>query len=91
MTEKSDRCRAEYQPSDWHSQKRCTNRAVTEAGYCRVHDPEHQAKRAAKRPPSKFERWREARDELTQLIDSVPDEALRDQIRDALRRTLALY
>lgn len=60
----------------------CMNNATTAAGYCRTHDPECVAARAAKRGPTKWEREMAAekakREELAEL------RAYRDRTEKAL-------
>lgn len=46
----------------------CANKAVTAAGYCRVHDPELQAARREKAPPPKDSRRRIARQQLDEFL-----------------------
>lgn len=52
----------------------CFNNAVTSAGFCRVHDPDCQAERRKKRPPTQFEQQMalmEIREKRAKLIDAV--------------------
>lgn len=58
-------------PNSWRYAQ-CQNKAVTGAGYCRVHDPELRAARQAKRPPTKWERINKARRELEEVLETLP-------------------
>jgi len=59
-----DKKRCKYDVADaggWRFHQ-CMNKAVTAAGYCRVHDPDEKTKRAKKRGPTQLEReWDQAK------------------------------
>jgi hypothetical protein len=67
----SERCKEEVSSSDGWRSHRCSYKAVTDAGYCRTHDPELAKQRAAKRGPSRWERERLAREQLMAACDDV--------------------
>lgn len=69
---------------------RCTRAAVTEAGYCRQHDPELRADREARRPPTKYEQMREVADALDAAIAAIPDDVTRAQLAALLARERTL-
>lgn len=65
----------------WVGPHQCQNRAVTEDGYCRLHDPYLAQERAAKRPATKYERLRAARKAVDAVIDALPEPARTDLAR----------
>lgn len=74
MNEPDNKCKREINDGPgwrWHQ---CDNAAVTEAGFCRVHDPDLQAERAKKRGPSKFERALAAKRAVDEFVDQLPAE-----------------
>lgn len=82
MQSKPNRCRAEVMRG-FHL-FRCRYKAVTEAGFCRTHDPVESARRAAKRPPSKFHKAAEVRRALDAAVALLPEGP-----REAITRLLA--
>ena len=64
----------------------CKNKAVTAAGYCRMHDPDLRKERDAKRGPSKWERWRAASDRLQDLQKQIAERYPNDPlVKDLLQ------
>lgn len=74
----------------WHRHKhQCPRKASTEAGYCKQHDPECRKVREAKAPLTKWERQRDARRRVEEIIDILmvrsPDDALLVELRQSHR------
>lgn len=64
----TEKCREMVSSSNAWRMSSCMNKAVTEAGYCRVHDPELRRLREAKRTPSKYERQMACRGQLKEFL-----------------------
>lgn len=86
MAEQALKCKAEIRRFEGRMVFRhpCRNRAVTPSGYCRVHDRDCAREREAKRMPSKYERYTEARHAVDEAVAALPAED-----RDRLRALIA--
>lgn len=77
-----DRCKQNvYSDSIGWRSRRCESKAVTHAGYCRLHDPDLRAEREKKRPPVKWERKHAVR----KLVEAAIERKLGRQWVDAIR------
>ncbi len=64
------KCKAKVYQSGMFTSTGCSNKAVTEAGFCRVHDPDCQEERRKKRGPTAEEiRWEDRRLERKRTKD----------------------
>lgn len=66
------KCKAQvFDRESWSAGHQCKNKATTEAGYCKTHDPECKKAREAERPPTKWERRCEARKQLAAYLERI--------------------
>jgi len=66
-------CKADVRSRDHWSRHRpkCGNKSVTEAGYCRVHDPQEKLNRQCARPPTRWELEQKNRDRARELFEAL--------------------
>lgn len=70
-TESKPMCKARICRSQAWRSVECGRPAVTDAGFCRIHDPELKNERAKKRQPTKWEREAAAWKAMDKAIDEV--------------------